>query len=114
MPPPPPLLLTPCVRAHVRSRDSLRRGGYFGRSTRTDVVLASLEPRWSEARKPLSYLGVRSELENEVLRLRVYDWDALSSDDLIGTAEVPDEDRTSPPLVPPSDLTIPAPRFILW
>ena len=44
----------------------LRRGGYFGRTTRTDLVLSSLEPSWSEARHPLSYLGTRSELENEV------------------------------------------------
>ena len=78
-PPPPAELLGKIIR----------RGGYFGRSTRTDVVLASLEPSWSEARHPLSFLGTRSELENEVLRLRCYDWDALSPDDLIGSADIP-------------------------
>ena len=78
--PPPP--------SEVRMK-MIRHGGYFGRTTRTDVVLASLEPEWSEARRPLAYLGTRTELENEVLKLRVYDWDALSPDDLIGHADVP-------------------------
>ena len=44
---------------------------------------------WLQARRPLSYLGTRSELENEILRVRVYDWDRLSADDLIGQADVP-------------------------
>eukprot|EP00966_Prymnesium_polylepis_P325596 7381567-Prymnesium_polylepis.1 len=68
---------------------SLRRGGYFGRSVRTDMVLQNLNPFWEEARGPLTYLGTRWELENEVLRVRVYDWDAFSADDLIGYADVP-------------------------
>ena len=66
-----------------------RTGGYFGRSARTDIQLNTLNPIWEEARRPLSYLGTRSELENEVLRVRVYDWDRLSADDLIGQADVP-------------------------
>jgi hypothetical protein len=66
-----------------------RTGGYFGRTARTDIQLNTLNPIWEEARRPLSYLGTRSELENEVLRVRVYDWDRLSADDLIGQADVP-------------------------
>jgi len=66
-----------------------RHGGYFGRTVRTDMVPNSLNPTWEEARKPLAYLGTRSELENEILHIRVYDWDFLSSDDLIGEADVP-------------------------
>ena len=66
-----------------------RTGGYFGRSTRTDMQTNTLNPSWDEARKPLSYLGTRSELENEILHIRVMDWDLLSSDDLIGKADVP-------------------------
>ena len=65
------------------------RGGYFGRKTKTDVQLATLDPFWEEAFVPLSYLGTRSELENEILRVRVYDWDLFSGDDLIGKADVP-------------------------
>ena len=42
-----------------------------------------------QARRPLSYLGTRSELENEILRVRVFDWDLLSVDDIIGKADVP-------------------------
>ena len=56
-----------------------RRGGYFGRKTKTDVQLCTLNPFWEEAFNPLSYLGTRSELENEILRVRVYDWDLFSS-----------------------------------
>ena len=67
----------------------LRSGGYFGRKTKTDVQTSTLYPVWDEARNPLAYLGTRSELENEVLRVRVYDWDRLSADDLIGQADVP-------------------------
>ena len=33
----------------------------------------TLNPRFEEARKPLAYLGTRSELENELLRIRVRD-----------------------------------------
>ena len=66
-----------------------RTGGYFGRTARTDIQLNTLNPIWEEARRPLSYLGTRSELENEILRVRVYDWDRLSADDLIGQADVP-------------------------
>ena len=65
------------------------RGGYFGRKTKTDVQLATLDPFWEEAFVPLSYLGTRSELENEILRVRVFDWDLFSGDDLIGKADVP-------------------------
>lgn len=53
------------------------------------MVPNSLNPTWEEARKPLAYLGTRSELENEILHIRVYDWDFLSADDLIGEADVP-------------------------
>ena len=61
-----------------------RRGGYFGRKTKTDVQLCNLNPFWEEAFVPLCYLGTRSELENEILRVRVFDFDLMSSDDLIG------------------------------
>ena len=67
----------------------LRHGGYFGRTVRTDMVTNTLNPSFEEARKPLAYLGTRSELENEILRVRVYDWDFFSADDLIGQADVP-------------------------
>ena len=67
----------------------LRNGGYFGRSVRTDMVTNTLNPSFEEARKPLAYLGTRAELENEMLRVRVYDWDFFSADDLIGQADVP-------------------------
>lgn len=67
----------------------LRNGGYFGRMVRTDMVTNTLNPSFEEARKPLAYLGTRSELENEMLRIRVYDWDFFSADDLIGQADVP-------------------------
>ena len=68
---------------------ALRSGGYFGRTTRTDIVTNTLNPSYDEARKPLSYLGTRSELESEILHIRVFDWDFLSADDLIGHADVP-------------------------
>lgn len=67
----------------------LRTGGYFGRTVRTDMMTNTLNPTFEEARKPLAYLGTRSELENELLRIRVYDWDFFSADDLIGQADVP-------------------------
>jgi len=67
----------------------IRNGGYFGRSVRTDMNLNTLNPFFEEARKPLAYLGTRSELENEMLRIRVYDWDFFTPDDLIGMADVP-------------------------
>jgi len=66
-----------------------RTGGYFGRTVRTDMVTNTLNPSFEEARRPLAYLGTRSELENEILRVRVYDWDFFSADDLIGQADVP-------------------------
>ena len=53
------------------------------------MVTNTLNPSFEEARKPLAYLGTRSELENEILRLWVYDWDFFSADDLIGQADVP-------------------------
>ena len=74
---------------YARTLPLFCRGGYFGRKTKTDVQLATLNPFWEEAFVPLSYLGTRSELENEILRVRVYDWDRLSADDLIGQADVP-------------------------
>ena len=46
-------------------------------------------PFVAEARSPLTYLGTRWELESEILRIRVYDWDAFTADDLIGSADVP-------------------------
>ena len=51
---------------HVRTRTIrtpplLCRGGYFGRKTKTDVQLATLNPFWEEAFVPLAYLGTRSE-----------------------------------------------------
>lgn len=67
----------------------LRNGGYFGRTVRTDMQTNTLNPSFEEARKPLAYLGTRAELENEILRVRVFDWDFLSADDLIGEADVP-------------------------
>lgn len=67
----------------------LRSGGYFGRTVRTDMVTNTLNPSFEEARKPLAYLGTRSELESEILRIRVFDWDFFSADDLIGQADVP-------------------------
>uniref|UniRef100_A0A7S2CR31 C2 domain-containing protein n=1 Tax=Haptolina brevifila TaxID=156173 RepID=A0A7S2CR31_9EUKA len=67
----------------------IRNGGYFGRTVRTDINLNTLDPFFEEARKPLAYLGTRSELENEILRIRVYDWDFYTPDDLIGMADVP-------------------------
>ena len=33
----------------------------------------TLNPTFDEARNPLAYLGTRSELENELLRIRVRD-----------------------------------------
>ena len=33
----------------------------------------TLNPTFDEARNPLAYLGTRSELENELLRIRVHD-----------------------------------------
>ena len=72
-----------------RPSQALRSGGYLGRTTRTDIVTNTLNPSWDEARRPLSYLGTRSELESEILHIRVFDWDFLSADDLIGHADVP-------------------------
>ena len=73
----------------IRRRRIFKPGGYFGRKTQTEPCLHTLFPKWEEARNPLAYLGTRSELENEILRVKVYDWDLKDSDDLIGKADVP-------------------------
>ena len=46
---------------------------YLLYEVRTDMQANTLNPRFEEARKPLAYLGTRSELENELLRIRVHD-----------------------------------------
>ena len=53
------------------------------------MMTNTLNPAFEEARKPLAYLGTRAELENEMLHIRVYDWDFFTADDLIGEADVP-------------------------
>ena len=65
-----------------------KRGGVIGRSTSTEVQYNTLFPHYSEAKRPIFYHGTRSDLENEVLRIEVWDWD-VGKDDLIGFADVP-------------------------
>eukprot|EP01028_Stygiella_incarcerata_P009678 TRINITY_DN463_c0_g3_i2.p1 TRINITY_DN463_c0_g3~~TRINITY_DN463_c0_g3_i2.p1 ORF type:complete len:796 (+),score=226.10 TRINITY_DN463_c0_g3_i2:244-2631(+) len=48
----------------------------------------TLFPKWDEC-GILHYRGTRSELESEDLHIKVYDWDRLSANDLIGTASIP-------------------------
>ena len=65
------------------------RGGWYGRRTKTEVQYNTLFPTFAEARRPLYYYGTRSDLENEILRIEVWDWDPTSRNDLIGFADVP-------------------------
>jgi Ca2+-dependent lipid-binding protein len=66
-----------------------RRGVLFGRKAVTDVQYNTLFPQFAEAKQPIYYHGTRSDLENENLRIEVWDWDQVSRNDLIGFAEVP-------------------------
>ena len=70
-------------------RHRYKRGGLMGRSTSTDVQYNTLNPDNMNAKRPLYYYGTRSDLENETLRIEVWDWDPTSANDLIGFAEVP-------------------------
>ena len=54
----------------------------------TEVQYNTLFPHYSKAKRPLYYYGTRSDLENETLRIDVWDWD-VGKDDLIGFADVP-------------------------
>ena len=61
-----------------------------GGRARTDVVHNTLFPNFSGSRAPLHFTGTRWQLEEETLRLDVFDWDVGGrlTDDLIGVAEV--------------------------
>jgi hypothetical protein len=72
-----------------RYRNWYKRGGLLGRVTSTDVHYNTLNPEKMHAKRPLYYTGTRSDLENETLRIEVWDWDPASRNDLIGFAEVP-------------------------
>eukprot|EP00762_Andalucia_godoyi_P004171 ANDGO_06281.mRNA.1 Rabphilin-1 len=64
------------------------RGVAWGRSCKSPVVSNTLFPRWEDCGN-LHYRGTRSELEDEDLTLKVYDWDLSSADDFIGAAVLP-------------------------
>jgi len=66
-----------------------KRGGLLGRTSATNVQYNTVNPVGLNAKRPLYYHGTRSDLENETLRIEVWDWDPASSNDLIGFAEVP-------------------------
>lgn len=66
-----------------------KKGGYRGRSTRTEHQSNTTHPTYREGLKPLFYYGTRADLENELLRIRVMDFDAGSSNDCIGFTEIP-------------------------
>jgi len=72
-----------------RYRSWYKRGGLLGRSTSTDVQYNTLNPEHMRAKRALYYHGTRSDLENETLRIEVWDYDPDSRNDLIGFAEVP-------------------------
>ena len=55
-----------------------RKGGYRGRKVRTHTCYQTLYPVWGDIKRPLVYFGMRNELENEMLRLSVYDHDFMS------------------------------------
>ena len=82
------LLLSHLLALHS-PRHRYKRGGLMGRSTSTDVQYNTLNPDNMNAKRPLYYYGTRSDLENETLRIEVWDWDPTSANDLIGFAEVP-------------------------
>lgn len=67
----------------------LKKGGYYGRKTLTDAKIGTLHPSWESAKRPIYYHGTRSDLENETLKIEVWDKDQMSSDDLMGFVDVP-------------------------
>ena len=90
---PPSITHTHTLLSHLLAlhspRHRYKRGGLMGRSTSTDVQYNTLNPDNMNAKRPLYYYGTRSDLENETLRIEVWDWDPTSANDLIGFAEVP-------------------------
>ena len=72
------------IRGSRRKRYQLwyKRGGLYGRSVTTDVQHNTLNPENMNGKRPLYYYGTRSDLENETLRIEVYDYDATSRNDL--------------------------------
>ena len=81
----------PKLEFRIRPNKKLwyRKGGVRGRSTETEVIYNNLFPHWREAKRPLFYYGTRADLENEILHLRVIDYDRTSRNDVMGFAEVP-------------------------
>jgi hypothetical protein len=55
-----------CAFACAQGCKVWRTGGYFGRTVRTDMVTNTLNPSFEEARRPLAYLGTRSEVSATV------------------------------------------------
>ena len=72
------------------------------RSARTEVHHNTLFPVYHAGLSALRYYGTRSDLENETLRIEVWDWD-VGKDDLIGFAEVP-----AATILPPFSMTMAA------
>ena len=81
----------PKLEFRIRGNKKLwyRKGGVRGRSTETEVIYNNLFPHWREAKRPLFYYGTRADLENEILHLKVIDYDRTSRNDVMGFAEVP-------------------------
>ena len=66
-----------------------RTGGYFFRNATSAIEQSTLFPRWDRDPIILYYYGIKSELENEELLIRVFDFDKIQSDSLVGSAKVP-------------------------
>lgn len=64
-----------------------RTGGYFFRTATSTIEQSSLFPRWDREPIILFYYGIKSELENEELLIKVFDFDKIQSDHILGSAK---------------------------
>jgi hypothetical protein len=64
-----------------------RSGGYFFRNATSTIEQSTLFPRWDREPIIVYYYGIKSELENEELLIKVFDFDKIQSDVILGSAK---------------------------
>eukprot|EP00698_Gefionella_okellyi_P002914 TRINITY_DN12762_c0_g1_i1.p1 TRINITY_DN12762_c0_g1~~TRINITY_DN12762_c0_g1_i1.p1 ORF type:complete len:1081 (-),score=206.26 TRINITY_DN12762_c0_g1_i1:6-3248(-) len=82
--------LEPYIHFKIRRdwRKFFRKGGFFFRQTTSPTESASETPTWHDA-GVVTYYGIRSELEDEELQVKVYHFDLTGKNKLVGFVSIP-------------------------